>query len=75
MQCVELPLICHTKGPDQDRIRELVKEEKHCYIVLTSPEAADVFVAGWEESGCVPVGFLGNCAGFASWDTLGHVNV
>lgn len=48
---LELPLIAAVPGPDVDRLPLVLRDEAYDYIILTSPEAADVFLRGWRDAG------------------------
>ncbi|GLC37636.1 hypothetical protein PLESTF_001639600 [Pleodorina starrii] len=52
-QCLELPLIEHTDGPDRALLPGLLAAaaDRYEWVALTSPEAASVFLAGWEQAG------------------------
>mmetsp|Transcript_11037 Transcript_11037/g.22005 ORF Transcript_11037/g.22005 Transcript_11037/m.22005 type:complete len:292 (-) Transcript_11037:36-911(-) len=48
----ELPCISFADGPDRVRLVEnLGHSEEWAWIVITSPESADVFLDGWREAG------------------------
>ncbi|GIL92407.1 hypothetical protein Vretimale_6475 [Volvox reticuliferus] len=51
--CKELPLIEHTAGPDRDRLPSLLSAaaEQYDWVTITSPEAAAVFLEGWDQAG------------------------
>ncbi|CAI5469725.1 unnamed protein product [Closterium sp. Yama58-4] len=48
---MELPLIQHSDGPDTHRLPAVLQEEEFEWIVVTSPEAASVFLTGWRAAG------------------------
>ncbi|GJP40216.1 hypothetical protein CLOM_g24491 [Closterium sp. NIES-68] len=48
---MELPLIQHSDGPDTHRLPAVLREEQFEWIVVTSPEAASVFLTGWRAAG------------------------
>ncbi|CAI5530294.1 unnamed protein product [Closterium sp. Naga37s-1] len=48
---MELPLIQHSDGPDTHRLPAVLQEEEFEWIVITSPEAASVFLTGWRVAG------------------------
>lgn len=48
---MELPLIEHADAEDRPRLGEVIKTQTFEWIVLTSPEAARVFLEGWREGG------------------------
>eukprot|EP00250_Pteridium_aquilinum_P018389 c24064_g1_i1 orf=226-1101(+) len=48
---LELPLIEHRKGPDLERLPSVIQESTFDWIVITSPEAASVFLEGWKLAG------------------------
>ncbi|KAJ0975968.1 hypothetical protein J5N97_017933 [Dioscorea zingiberensis] len=66
VQCLEVPLIKHAPGPDADRLSALLCETTFDWIVITSPEAATVFLEAWKAAGTpkVQLGVVG--AGTAS---------
>ena len=51
LQVREIPCIAFEDGPDKDRLPAALNEKQWEYIVITSPEAADVFLDGWEKAG------------------------
>eukprot|EP00197_Chlamydomonas_leiostraca_P010590 CAMPEP_0202867360 /NCGR_PEP_ID=MMETSP1391-20130828/9267_1 /ASSEMBLY_ACC=CAM_ASM_000867 /TAXON_ID=1034604 /ORGANISM="Chlamydomonas leiostraca, Strain SAG 11-49" /LENGTH=287 /DNA_ID=CAMNT_0049547399 /DNA_START=64 /DNA_END=927 /DNA_ORIENTATION=- len=51
MDCIELPLIEHTDGPDKARLPDALKAGGFDWVAVTSPEAAAVFLEGWEAAG------------------------
>ncbi|XWS25663.1 hypothetical protein CRYUN_Cryun27aG0086900 [Craigia yunnanensis] len=66
INCLELPLIQHTQGPDLDSLASVLSETTFDWIVITSPEAGSVFLEAWKEAGTpsVRIGVVG--AGTAS---------
>nr|XP_023920338.1 uroporphyrinogen-III synthase, chloroplastic-like isoform X1 [Quercus suber] len=67
INCLELPLIQHTQGPDLDRLSSVLNADTTFdWIVITSPEAGSVFLEAWKAAGTpnVKVGVVG--AGTAS---------
>ncbi|XP_027353764.1 uroporphyrinogen-III synthase, chloroplastic [Abrus precatorius] len=66
INCLELPLIEHTRGPDLDRLPSVLSDNAFDWVVITSPEAGSVFLEAWRASGMphVKVGVVG--AGTAS---------
>ncbi|ONL94371.1 Uroporphyrinogen-III synthase chloroplastic [Zea mays] len=48
---LELPLIKHVEGPDTDRLLDVLRNDKFDWIIVTSPEAAAVFLQGWKAAG------------------------
>lgn len=48
---LELPLIETAEGPDRGKLAGAIGQEKYEWTVLTSPEAASVFLGGWREAG------------------------
>ncbi|XP_030950333.1 uroporphyrinogen-III synthase, chloroplastic isoform X2 [Quercus lobata] len=66
INCLELPLIQHTQGPDLDRLSSVLNDATFDWIVITSPEAGSVFLEAWKAAGTpnVKVGVVG--AGTAS---------
>jgi uroporphyrinogen-III synthase len=51
IQCVELPLIEHRTGPDLPKLVHILREVEFGWIVVTSPEAAAVFLDAWKDAG------------------------
>ncbi|CAL4998608.1 unnamed protein product [Urochloa decumbens] len=51
IQSLELPLIEHVDGPDTDRLPDVLRNDKFDWIIITSPEAAAVFLKGWKAAG------------------------
>ncbi|CAL9203790.1 unnamed protein product, partial [Musa hybrid cultivar] len=70
--CLEVPLVKHTEGPDADKLSAILSDSEFDWIVITSPEAAAVFLEAWKVAGTpkVRIGVVG--AGTASifQDTL-----
>ncbi|XP_048226858.1 uroporphyrinogen-III synthase, chloroplastic isoform X3 [Ricinus communis] len=66
INCLELPLIQHTQGPDFDRLPSVLSNTSFDWIVITSPEAGSVFLEAWKAAGTpnIKVGVVG--AGTAS---------
>lgn len=48
---LELPLIGHKEGPDFGKLPSVIRENNFDWIVITSPEAALVFLEGWKLAG------------------------
>ena len=48
---LELPLVKTAPGPDQERLPGQLEGSNFDWVVLTSPEAARVFVDGWQLAG------------------------
>jgi hypothetical protein len=48
IQCVEVPLIEHRTGPDLAKLVHILREVEFGWIVVTSPEAAAVFLDAWK---------------------------
>ncbi|XP_039114941.1 uroporphyrinogen-III synthase, chloroplastic [Dioscorea cayenensis subsp. rotundata] len=61
VNCLEVPLIKHAPGPDSDRLSALLRESTFDWIVITSPEAAIVFLEAWKAAGTpkVQLGVVG----------------
>lgn len=51
IQCVEIPMVETTVGPDFDRLPHLLRTERFDWVCITSPEAASVFIRGWKRAG------------------------
>ncbi|KAL2346383.1 hypothetical protein Fmac_000383 [Flemingia macrophylla] len=66
INCLELPLIEHTRGPDLDRLPSVLGDNAFDWVVITSPEAGSVFLEAWRASGMphAKIGVVG--AGTAS---------
>jgi uroporphyrinogen-III synthase len=66
INCLELPLIEHTQGPDSKRLSSVLSATTFDWIVITSPEEGSVFLKAWKAAGTpnVKVGVVG--AGTAS---------
>ncbi|XP_073119073.1 uroporphyrinogen-III synthase, chloroplastic-like isoform X2 [Henckelia pumila] len=64
--CLELPLIQHTLLPDSENISSVLSNTLFDWIVITSPEAGEVFLDAWKAAGApkVRIGVVG--AGTAS---------
>ncbi|KAG1330730.1 Uroporphyrinogen-III synthase, chloroplastic [Cocos nucifera] len=62
IHCLEFPLIKHTKGPDADRLSALLRDTMFDWIVITSPEAGEVFLDAWRAAGkpTVQIGVVGS---------------
>ncbi|KAG6542884.1 hypothetical protein Mapa_015788 [Marchantia paleacea] len=55
INCLELPLIEHKEGADYPKLAQTLRETEFEWIVVTSPEAATVFLSGWRAAGCPKV--------------------
>ncbi|CAM9204715.1 unnamed protein product [Ascophyllum nodosum] len=68
VSCVEIPCIRHQDGPDLPLLPTALEDRDLAYVVITSPEAAKVFISGWKGAGqpAVPVA----CVGKATSETL-----
>ncbi|KAF8687432.1 hypothetical protein HU200_043124 [Digitaria exilis] len=51
IHALELPLVKHVDGPDTDRLADVIRNEKFDWVIITSPEAAAVFLQGWKAAG------------------------
>ncbi|KFK23218.1 hypothetical protein AALP_AAs65325U000100 [Arabis alpina] len=58
---LELPLIHHAPGPDFDRLASVLSDKSFDWIIITSPEAASVFLEAWKTASSpkVKVGVVG----------------
>ncbi|CAM9454270.1 unnamed protein product, partial [Scytosiphon promiscuus] len=65
---VEVPCIAHQDGPDLPLLPAALADPGLAYVVVTSPEAAKVFLEGWTKAGGTPVAVA--CVGKATGDTL-----
>lgn len=54
---LEMPLVETMPGPDRDQLPIALQEGGFDWIVITSPEAAAVFLRGWELAGRPQVPF------------------
>ena len=62
VECVEMPLIETSVGPDRDALPAALNDPSGwTWVCITSPEAAKVFLEGWREAGepDVPVATVG----------------
>jgi len=66
--CDELPCIAFERLPAFTELASVVTAEKFGWIIITSPEAASVFVEAWEPSGCPEVSIA--CVGAATAKVL-----
>ncbi|CAM9412619.1 unnamed protein product [Ectocarpus fasciculatus] len=66
---VEVPCIAHQDGPDLPLLPAALADPGLAYVVVTSPEAAKVFLAGWAKAG-VPTPVPVACVGKATGDAL-----
>lgn len=48
---VELPCVTTIPGCDRDVLSETIRDNDFAWIVITSPEAAAVFLQGWRDAG------------------------
>ncbi len=48
---LEMPLVETLPGPDRDSLPEALQQGDIDWVVITSPEAAAVFLRGWESAG------------------------
>lgn len=65
---LQVPCIAHEDGPDLHLLPDALVDPSLTYIVITSPEAAKVFLSGWGDAGKPPVSVA--CVGKATGDTL-----
>ena len=47
---LEMPLVETTPGPDRDSLLDVLQQGGIDWVVVTSPEAAAVFLRGWESA-------------------------
>lgn len=54
LEAREMPCIAHSDGPDRAALPSHIAKGAAAwdYVVVTSPEAAAVFLSAWEEAGC-----------------------
>jgi uroporphyrinogen-III synthase len=67
-QTAEIPCIAFEEGPDAPALPEALGKEQWEYVVITSPEAAGVFLEGWEAAGKPSLTVA--CVGTATEDSL-----
>ncbi|CAN0195766.1 unnamed protein product [Ectocarpus sp. 12 AP-2014] len=67
---VEVPCIAHQDGPDLPLLPAALADPGLAYVVVTSPEAARVFLAGWAKAGVPGVPVPVACVGKATGDAL-----
>jgi uroporphyrinogen-III synthase len=48
---VEIPMVKTVAGRDQARLPAVLRSQAFAWVTLTSPEAASVFLRGWEAAG------------------------
>lgn len=48
---LELPLVETGPGPDRDQLANELRKAAFAWVVITSPEAANVFLQGWRDAG------------------------
>ncbi|CAM9221774.1 unnamed protein product, partial [Choristocarpus tenellus] len=65
---VEVPCIAHADGEDLPKLPLALIEEDLVYVVVTSPEAAKVFLGGWRVAGKPSVSVA--CVGKATGEAL-----
>ncbi|KAI7736447.1 hypothetical protein M8C21_011842 [Ambrosia artemisiifolia] len=66
INCLELPLIQHTQLPDLERLSAQLTATTFDWIIITSPEAALVFLDAWRAAGAPSVKVAVVGAGTAS---------
>ncbi|XP_027904481.1 uroporphyrinogen-III synthase, chloroplastic [Vigna unguiculata] len=76
INCLELPLIEHTQGPDLDRLPSVLGDNAFDWVVITSPEAGSVFLEAWRASGMphVKIGVVGTGTASIFEETLQSSN-
>ncbi|ESW08656.1 hypothetical protein PHAVU_009G063100 [Phaseolus vulgaris] len=77
INCLELPLIEHTQGPDLDRLPSVLGDNAFDWVVITSPEAGSVFLEAWRASGMphVKIGVVGTGTASIFEETLQSSNL
>ena len=48
---LEMPLVETIPGPDRDQLPAVLHNESFDWVIITSPEAAAIFLKGWEAAG------------------------
>ena len=51
VRVLEMPLVETIPGPDRDQLPAVLQEGAFDWVIITSPEAAAVFLKGWEAAG------------------------
>lgn len=51
VHCLEVPMVETEQGPDFERLSHVLQTEEFDWVCITSPEAASVFIQGWELAG------------------------
>lgn len=65
---IQVPCIAHQDGPDLPLLPAALADPGLTYVVVTSPEAAKVFLSGWSKAGNPSVSVA--CVGKATGDAL-----
>lgn len=58
IQIHEIPCIEHADGPDMEMLASTLSSNQFDYVVITSPEAANVFASAWVEAGRPELGMV-----------------
>lgn len=74
IEVVELPCVETVPGPDVDILPDVVRTGGYDWIVLTSPEAVNVFLRAWRKAKCPPLPRLA-AVGRATGDGLRAVGL
>ncbi|CAM9284059.1 unnamed protein product [Chrysoparadoxa australica] len=64
----EIPCIEHAPGSDLDQLPQVLQSQEFTFVAITSPEAATVFLGGWEKAGKPNVNVA--CVGKATGEVL-----
>eukprot|EP00934_Nitzschia_sp_Nitz4_P003076 Nitzschia sp. Nitz4//scaffold48_size128905//81693//82598//NITZ4_003607-RA/size128905-processed-gene-0.251-mRNA-1//-1//CDS//3329553003//3066//frame0 len=61
VECLELSCIQHAPGPDVHSLRKILTQNAWDYVVVTSPEAANVLIPNWDvvRGAPIPVAAVG----------------
>ena len=58
IRVLEMPLVETIPGPDGDHLPAALQQDNFDWVVITSPEAASVFLRGWEAADRPQVQFV-----------------
>lgn len=73
-ETLDLPCVETVRGEDRDHLPARLADRTPGWVVVTSPEAAAVFIAGWRKAGCPPLGRIA-AVGKATGDALRAVGL
>ncbi len=61
IRVLEMPLVDTIPGPDLDHLPAALQQGNFDWVVITSPEAASVFLRAWEKAHRPQVQFIHPC--------------